>query len=155
MLQTEFYERTKDNLTGEEYAKVEHLYNSVQMDKDEFCREWMRHERDDKMIAELMVTINNLERKSQELELDNKRLMNDFKKAMRQHEEEVKSDAAAYKRSMEDFGRKIIVNASDDSCLYSIIEEEFGIDFIIMVKLEEDIDLEKSEREYLANKLKR
>ena len=60
MLQSEFFERTKVSLTNEDYAEVEHIYTSVQMDKDEFCKLWLKN-RDNKIIAELMNTIKKLE----------------------------------------------------------------------------------------------
>ena len=60
MLQSEFFERTGVNLTGEEYKEVERIYDSVQMDKNEFCELWLKN-RDNKIIAELMDTIKKLE----------------------------------------------------------------------------------------------
>lgn len=42
MMQSEFYEWTKVTLSIEQYEEVEHLYNIVKMDKDEFCKQWLK-----------------------------------------------------------------------------------------------------------------
>ena len=67
MLQSEFYDRTGVTLTTEEYGEVENIYNRVQMNKDEFCKLWMKC-RDNKIIKELVQTCMGYEKKCAALE---------------------------------------------------------------------------------------
>lgn len=141
MLQSEFYDRTHVSLSAEEYGEVENIYNRVQMDKDEFCQLWLKN-RDNKIIAELMQHIMATEKKLYDLE----KRSEGFDKLLQKVEEE-------HEERMQNFGHRIVANLDDESRIYDICEEEFTLDFICKVKLEENIDLEQHEREHLLKKL--
>lgn len=155
MLPEEFYERTKVQLTGEEYKEVEAIYNSVQMDKDEFCKLWLEN-RDNKIIAELMCTIKKLEDDCQKLRSDSKTLTEEMEQLKASHKAEVEQDALQHRNEMDDLGRRII-RASEYSCLdsaiYDVLEEEFGIGFIIKTKHDANMELEDKEIDYMVSKL--
>ena len=142
MLQSEFYDRTKVSLSGEEYGEVENIYNRVQMNKDEFCKLWMKC-RDNKIIKELVQTCMGYEKKCAALE-----------KVEKEFEVTMAKELAAGRRRLEELGRKVLLNLGDDnSHLYDVLEEEFTLDFIVKVKLEENLDLEDHERKHLLGKL--
>lgn len=141
MLQSEFYDRTHVTLTAEQYGEVENVYNRVQMDKDEFCRLWLDN-RDNKIIAELLQYAMGREQEIVKLERENDALRKKLDDVWQDNEERMQS-----------FGRKILANLDDESRIYDACEEEFTLDFICKVKLEEDIDLEEHERKHLLQKL--
>ena len=153
MLPQEFYERTKLNLTGEEYAEVEALYNIVpDIDKDEFCKLWMKL-KDNLLIQALGKGVLNAIRKSDEFQQEIARKKVQIDQLSEAHKKEMQKIGEQYNVHMKDFGRKMIVNMNDSIHLYDNITEEFGYDFLLRVKLEENIDLDSKEREYLAKKL--
>lgn len=135
MLQSEFFERTGVNLTGEEYAKVEHIYNSVQMDKDEFCQLWLQN-RDNKIIAELMNTLTRAEDDCVALKSTNKGLVDEMELMEAAHRAEVENDSLMYRNNIEELGKKIIKAGEYDfpADIYDVVEEEFGLPFIIHSK---------------------
>ncbi|MBQ9655945.1 MAG: hypothetical protein IJV38_07980 [Prevotella sp.] len=141
MLQSEFYDRTHVSLSAEEYGKVENIYNRLQMDKDEFCQLWLKN-RDNKIIAELMTYIMGNEKKLYDLEKRSEGFDKLLQKVQKENEERI-----------QEFGRKIISNFEDDTRIYDVCEEEFGLDFICKVKLENNMDLDSHEREHLVKKL--
>lgn len=141
MLQSEFYDRTHVSLSAEEYGEVENIYNRLQMDKDEFCQLWLKN-RDNKIIKELMVYIMGNEKKLYDLEKRSEGFDKLLQKVQDENEERI-----------QEFGRKIISNFEDDARIYDACEEEFGLNFICKVKLENDIDLESHEREHLLKML--
>ena len=141
MLQSEFYDRTHVSLSAEEYGEVENIYNRLQMDKDEFCQLWLKN-RDNKIIAELMTYIMGNEKKLYDLEKRYEGFDKLLQKVQEENEERIR-----------EFGRKIISNFEDDTRIYDACEEEFGLDFICKVKLENNMDLESHEREHLVKKL--
>ena len=141
MLQSEFYDRTHVTLSAEEYGEVENIYNRLQMDKDEFCQLWLKN-RDNKIIAELMTYIMGNEKKLYDLEKRSEGFDKLLQKVQKENEERI-----------QEFGRKIISNFEDDTRIYDACEEEFGLDFICKVKLENNMDLEEHEREHLVKKL--
>lgn len=141
MLQSEFYDRTHVSLSAEEYGEVENIYNRLQMDKDEFCQLWLKN-RDNKIIAELMTYIMGNEKKLYDLEKRSEGFDKLLKKVQEENEERI-----------QEFGRKIISNFEDDTRIYDACEEEFGLDFICKVKLENNHDLEQHEREHLLKML--
>ena len=149
---SEFYERTGVNLTGEEYKQVEDIYNSVQMDKDEFCELWMKN-RDNKIIAELMNTIKKLEEDCNELKSSNDRLLIDMGGVKAETERQLQQIGNTHKEHMESLGRKMIEHFEDDAYRYDDLCEEFGLDNICKWKLELDIELGREEREHLIKKL--
>lgn len=141
MLQSEFYDRTGVTLTAEEYGDVENIYNRVQMDKDEFCKLWLKN-RDNQIIKELVQTCMTLERKNAALEDANKK-----------HESTMAKEREKNDERMNNLARRILMNMGDDSRIYDAIEEEFTLDFIVRVKLENDMELEEHERKHLLSKL--
>ncbi len=141
MLQSEFYDRTHVTLSAEEYGEVENIYNRLQMDKDEFCQLWLKN-RDNKIIAELMTYIMGKEQKLYDLEKRSEGFDKLLQKVQNENEERI-----------QEFGRKIISNFEDDTRIYDACEEEFGLDFICKVKLENNHDLEQHEREHLLKML--
>ena len=141
MLQSEFYDRTKVTLTGEEYGEVENIYNRVQMNKDEFCKLWLKN-RDNQIIKELVQTCMTLERKNAALEAANAN-----------SESTIAKEREKYGEKMKDFATKVLTNLGDDSRIYDAIEEEFTLDFIVRVKLENGMELEEHERKHLLTKL--
>ena len=141
MLQSEFFERTKVTLTAEQYGEVENIYNRLKMDKDEFCQLWLKN-RDNKIIAELMDHILATEKKlyaAEEVVAKTDRIIAKEREKMQER--------------MDNLGRRIVANFYDDAKIYDAIEEEFTLDFIIKVKLENNMDLEEHERKHLIQKL--
>lgn len=141
MLQSEFYDRTHVTLSAEEYGKVENIYDRVQMNKDEFCKLWLEN-RDNKIIKELMDHIMETE-----MRLDV--AQDEIHKCSKLIEKERNE----CKDRIESLGRKIVANIYDDTKIYDALEEEFTLDFIIKVKLENNMDLEEHERKHLIEKL--
>lgn len=154
MLQSEFFERTKVNLTGEEYAKVEHIYNSVQMDKDEFCQLWLQN-RNNKIISELMDTIKKLEDDCAALKGVNENIMKEAEEMKAQYEAEISQDDLQHRNAMEDFGKRIIKAGEYDfpSDIYDVVEEEFGMPFIIKAKDEMSLEFSDDEISYMVKKV--
>lgn len=141
MLQSEFFDRTKVTLTAEQYGEVENIYNRLKMDKDEFCQLWLKN-RDNKIIAELMDHILATEKKlyaAEEVVAKTDRII------AKEHEK--------MQERLDNLGRRIVANFYDDAKIYDAIEEEFTLDFIIKVKLENNMDLEEHERKHLIQKL--
>ncbi len=156
MLPSEFTERTCINLTGEEYAEVEHIYNSVQMDKDEFCALWLKN-RDNKLIAELMNTIKKLEDDCRALKGTNESLAAEIERMKAQHEGELQQMSDTHKDHMEDFASRLIKASEYEDMptqMYQEIEEEFGLPFIIRNKWQNSIELQDTEIQYMVDKLK-
>jgi hypothetical protein len=155
MMQSEFFERTGVNLTGEEYADVEHIYNSVQMNKDEFCQLWLKN-RDNKIIAELMDIIKKLEDDCQELKKINETQENEYESFKAQMEGELQQMSDTHKQHMEDFAGKLIQACEYEdmpTAMYQEIEEEFGLPFIIRNKWNHSIELQDAEIQYMVDKL--
>ena len=155
MLQSEFFERTKVPLKGEEYAEVEHIYNSVQMDKNEFCQLWLQN-RNNKIIAELMNTIKKLEDDCQNATRDCNALTEEMEQMKEAHKLEAENDAIMYRNNIEEFGKKIIKAGEYDfpKDIYDAVEEEFGIKFIIRSKWEQSIELTEEEIDYMVKHMK-
>ena len=154
MLQSEFFEMTKVILSGEEYARVEAIYNSVQMDKYEFCKLWLQN-RDNKIILELMDTIKKLEDDCNALKGTNKELGEEVDNLKALNKTERDNDALKHRNEMEDFGRRLIKAGEFDfpNDIKDVIEEEFGLQFIIRSKWEQGIELTDEEIEYMVKKL--
>lgn len=141
MLQSEFYDRTHVTLSAEEYGKVENIYDRVQMNKDEFCKLWLEN-RDNQIIKELMDHIMETEMRLCAAQEDNDN-----------HEKLLEKERKECQERIESLGRKIVANIYDDTKIYDALEEEFTLDFIIKVKLENNMDLEEHERKHLIEKL--
>ena len=155
MLLSEFFERTGVNLTGEEYAEVEHIYESVQMNKDEFCKLWLKN-RDNKIIAELMDTIKKLEDDCNALKATDESLGQEVDGLKAQQEGELKHMSDTHKAHMEDFAKRLLKAGEYDLSkeIYDEIEQEFGIAFIIHSKWEQSIELTENEIDYMVKNLK-
>ena len=156
MLQAEFYDRTKVHLTPEQYNEVEKIYNACEMDKDLFCKAWLQI-RDNELVYQLCT---EMAKKVEKLELDNadfkkdqEELVKEIDQIKAKHESENLEQSEVFDAHMKEFGEKIVLNLGDDSRLYDAVEEEFGLGFIIKIKLENDFDLEQEERDYLIKKL--
>ena len=59
MLQSEFEERVGFRITPEEYREIESLYLACSMNKDEFCKEWLKT-KDSKIVRDLTACNNNM-----------------------------------------------------------------------------------------------
>ena len=142
MLPSEFTELTGVTLTGEEYARVENAYVEMQMDKKDFCRMWLEL-RGNQFVEELIDAVNGLIKKRDVLESERNRADTMYRVA--------KVNAQDH---LNDFGRKILCNlCSAKPDIYDILEEEFTLDFIVRVKLEEDFELLEHERNHLLSKI--
>lgn len=60
MLQSEFEKLTGIKVGNEEYAAIETIYNESDLDKQTFCKEWMKNDRDvmTKRMAEIIANLN-------------------------------------------------------------------------------------------------
>lgn len=141
MLQSEFFDRTKVTLSAEQYGEVENIYNRLKMNKDEFCQLWLKN-RDNKIIAELMDHILATEKKLYAAE-----------EVVAKTDRIIAKEREKVQERMDNLGRRIVANFYDDAKIYDAIEEEFTLDFIIKVKLENNMDLEEHERKHLIQKL--
>ena len=141
MLQSEFYDRTKVTLTGEEYARVEEIYNRTKVEKDEFCKLWLEI-RNNKILDELL---------DHTLKMEN--LLDKAESSISNHKKELEKERERSEQRMKDFARKIVERFGDDKAIYDAVEEEFTLDFIVKVKLENRFELEEHEREHLLKKL--
>ena len=153
MMQSEFFERTGVNLTGEEYARVEAIYTILpQMDKDEFCKQWLKL-KDNPLIQEIAFGAQKVEREKLEAEQAKREAKAKIEAMKEAHEKEMLEIGQKHKEHIEEFGRKMIEHFEDDTYRYDDLCEEFGLDNICKWKLELNIDLDKEEREHLIKKL--
>ena len=153
MLQSEFFERTKVNLTGEDYADVEKLYNSVRMDKDAFCKHWLKL-RNNQLFIELAEAFRKADTfgrlQNDELKRTNKEMAEKEELHKQQLDEQRKSDFAHIDELVKSI---IIANEESNAKVYDTIEEEYGIGFIIKTKHENGIPLSEEEINYMVGKL--
>ncbi len=153
MLQSEFFERTGVTLTGEEYAEVETVYNSVTMQKDDFCAMWKKSH-NNRLFKEMMDAMNSLVSEFNQRGAEIKRLNGILEEKERFIEEERNRIYKAGNERLLDFAKKVIVaNSSETAHVYDVIEEEFGIAFIIRTKREAGITLSDAEIDYMVGKL--
>lgn len=152
MLQSEFYDRTHIKLSGDEYADVENIYDNVKMQKDDFCKHWVE-EKENPLFKELAEAFCKQTKKLLQALSDLGTTEHKYKSEIESIKNEHESILAAKKEEHKSFGRKIISNFEDDTRIYDVCEEEFGLDFIIKVKLQEYMDLEEHERKHLIGKL--
>ncbi len=153
MLYSEFYDRTKISITGAEFAEIEKLYLAVKMDKDVFCKQWLKL-RNNPLFNELAAAFREADTQGARLnsELIQAKEALQGKEALykKQIVEQHKVDSA----HMEEFAKRVIIaNDEDDSKVYDVVEEELGIDFIIKTKYEGGIPLLDEEIKYLVGKL--
>jgi len=152
MLQSEFYDRTHIKLSGDEYADVENIYNNVKMQKDDFCKHWVE-EKENPLFKELAEAFCKQTKELLQALSDLGTIEHKYKSEIESIKNERESILATKEEEHKSFGRKIISNFEDGTRIYDVCEEEFGLDFIIKVKLQEDIDLEEHERKHLIGKL--
>lgn len=152
MLQSEFYDRTHIKLSGDEYADVENIYNNVKMNKDAFCKHWVE-EKENPLFKELAEAFLEQAKKLLQAQIDLGKIEHKYKSEIESIKNEHESILAAKEEEHKSFGSKIISNFEDDKGIYDVCEEEFGLDFIIKVKLQENMDLEEHERKHLIERL--
>ena len=149
MLQSEFFDRTKVNLTPEEYVKIETLYNEVEMNKDEFCKQWLKL-RSNPLMKEVIEAFYT----SQKMRLEIARLKEQLKEKDKFHIEQTDDLLKEQRKKLYTFAGVIVrANESGDARVYDAIEEEFGIAFIIKTKHDAGIPLSEEEIQYMVNKL--
>ena len=159
MLQSEFFERTHITLTSEEYADVERLYNSVKMNKDEFCKHWVA-EKKNPLFKELADAYRNefdkhLSDVRQLTDMLNS-LKEDFNAYKKQATEAYNTLSKTETKKHIEFAKRIVrSNAQDERELLvqDVVEEEFGFDFIIKTKFEAGLTLSNDEIAYMVGKL--
>ena len=145
MLQSEFYERTGVTLSAEEYAKVERIYDNVKMDKDHFCEEWKKI-RTNTLFNEIMDAFEAMEK-------ENFSLNDKVSSLESRYESDIEKERKQAHDKLESLAMRLIPSIDDDTRIYDILEEEFTLDFIIKVKLQENMDLELHERQHLIKML--
>ena len=167
MLQSEFYERTHITLTAEEYADVECLYNAVKMDKDKFCKCWVSEKKNSlfKELAEAfcheyrmhIVDINQLQAngKSYNEEINHlKAQVKELEATIQQEQERAYENFHnGLYEALNDLAGKIVRTSFVEKSVYDVIEEEFGLGFIIKTKHEAGIPLSNAEIDYMVGKL--
>ena len=152
MLQSEFYDRTHVSLSGDDYADVENIYNNVKMDKDDFCKHWVE-EKENPLFKELAEAFLKQAKELLQAQIDLGTIEHKYKSEIESIKNEHESILAAKEEEHKSFGYRIVANLDDESRIYDICEEEFTLDFICKVKLEENIEREEHEREHLLKKL--
>lgn len=162
MLKEEFYKLTGINLTEEEYRKVEEVYNSCVMVKDEFCRIWKDNRKNEgvnRLIGELMDTIRKYENDIKSLKEENSALsrdctslINENKEIRAEHSVEMQNNELQFRNHMRSFAEGLIKAGYEDmpASIYDVIKEKFGVDFIILTKRKYGIALHDSEIEYMV-----
>lgn len=149
MLQSEFFERTKVHLDSAEYIKIESLYNEVKMDKDEFCKQWLKL-RNNTLMKEAIEAFY----KSQHMVVEIAQLKKQVEEQEAHHNRAMKSERQNLVSTMEEFAKRIVrANESGDARVYDVIEEEYGLAFIIKAKHEANIPLSESEIGYMVRNL--
>lgn len=156
MLPSEFTERTKITPTSEEYADIEQLYNGVQLDKDKFCKEWLKL-RNNPLFKELSEAYCREVRRHlsdvASLQATCEELRKEYDNFTNQKAKDIEDIIKKKNANFNAFGEKIICLNLDDKKLYDIIEEEFSLKFIIQTKHDNDIPLSDEEISYLVGKL--
>ena len=154
MLQSEFFERTGENVTGDVYAKIENIYNNVSVDKDVFCAGWKKY-KNDEFVADLMDAILTLANHAENERNLAAKFESEIARMKQQHENECKSISDSCTNQSKEFAKKIIRQYDNQSLnnIYNVIEEEYGFAFIIKSKREMGITLTDKEIDYLVSKL--
>lgn len=164
MLQSEFYDRTHIKLSGDEYAEVENIYNNVKMQKDDFCKHWVE-EKENPLFKELAEAFCKQTKELLQAQSDHKTVCNKYEdeieSIVHQRESEIEAIKKEHERILADkdkahkaLGRRLVENLPVECGeIYDILEEEFTLDFIIKVKLQNNLDLEPHEREHIIKKL--
>ncbi len=153
MLQSEFYDRTKVQLDSEQYAKVEAVYNAVKMDKDEFCAEWKKLSKS-KLMGEIEDSMRAREQEYGEKLNEIRELKKQLDEQRRYYEGVVLKGGQKWAETMMEFAQRIVrANEDGDLRVYDVVEEQYGIGFIIKTKHEAGIPLSEAEINYMVGKL--
>jgi len=160
MLQSEFYERTGVTLTSDEYAEVEHLYNNVKMNKDEFCKQWLKL-RNNKLFNEVAEGLLRRERelveKVNKMYADINSLKSEYCEYRIEQAAELEQAQRRADERITDFAKRVVIANGDDACMLKeverVVEEEFGYPFVIKSKHEAGIPLSNEEISYMVGKL--
>lgn len=156
MLPSEFTERTKITPTSEEYADIEQLYNGVKLDKDKFCKEWLKL-RNNPLFKELSEAYCREVRRHlsdvSQLQATCKSLREEYDAYKENKAREIKDVLDSEESKFTDFAKKIVCLNLEDKKLYDIVEEDFSLKFIIQTKHENGIPLSDEEISYLVGKL--
>lgn len=157
MMQSEFFERTHITLTAEEYADVECLYNAVKMDKDKFCKHWVS-ERKNPLFKELAEAYCHEYRMhvadTSQMHATCESLRKESDEYRASMEKVLENTAKKCAEDMESFAQQIVLaNEEGDLRVYDVVEEEYGIGFIIKTKHEAGIPLSEEEIRYMVGKL--
>lgn len=156
MLQSEFFERTKVSLTTDEYRLVEEIYNAVKMGKDDFCKLWLKN-RTNKLYNELadafVLEANDHRADVSRMTRTIEWLQKEFDEYKTKKEAEIEKNNGYFEQQHQEFAKRLIISQSEDYKGYDIIEEEFGIGFIIKTKREAGIPLSDAEIDYMVGKL--
>lgn len=122
------------------------------MDKNYFCKHWVE-EKDNPLFKELAEAFGKLTKELLQTQSDLGTIKHKYKSEIESIEKEHASILDQKREEHESLGRKIIANIYDDKRIYDALEEEFTLDFIIKVKLQENMELEEHERLHLLEKL--
>ena len=142
MLQKEFEERIGRSVTEQEYLEANAMYeNAGDMDKDEFCREWLKigNARLVKCLAEKTYQLNKA--------LNEKELLH--KEAV-----EIISDAADAILEIE----KVVLNGGRTEYIAELLDRKtwwlVGAKEVVLRKIKKGIELSEDDKDYIAEHLK-
>lgn len=157
MLQSEFIERTKVQVTGEEYADIEFLYMNVEMDKDEFCKWWLKN-RNNKLFQDISnAYIKDMKRKNEDVDrlyTENQNLKAQLDEQKKFYEGSIQKGSEMWANTMKEFAKRIVrANEENEMRVSEVVEEEYSLDFIIKTKHEAGIPLSEEEINYMVGKL--
>ena len=156
MMITEFCEKTGLNVTVNEYEYVERIYNAVKMDKDDFCKWWVKNQKNalfHELVDAYLTEANHHREEVNRLTASNNELRAEYDDYMAGKSEGIQKLTESHNRELNDFAEKLLRTGYDELKIYDLIEEEFGIDFIIRAKHRNEIPLSDSEISYLVGKL--
>jgi hypothetical protein len=155
MLQSEFFERTGENVTGDVYAKIENIYNNVSVDKDVFCAGWKKY-KNNEFVADLMDCVLRLIKERDDLMKEKKQILAEKEDEKVRHNNELQDCAKIWDKSNKEFAKNLLLALESERMaanIYAQIEQEFGIGWIIKTKRENGIMLTESEIDYMVSKL--
>ena len=142
MLQKEFEERIGRSVTEQEYLEANAMYeNAGDMDKDEFCREWLKigNARLVKCLAEKTYQLNKA--------LNEKELLH--KEAV-----EIISDAADAILEIE----KVVLNGGRTEHIAELLDRKawwlVGAKEVVLRKIKKGIELSEDDKNYINEHLK-
>ena len=141
MLQKEFEERIGRSVSEQEYLDANAMYeNAGDMDKDEFCREWLKigNSRLVKCLAEKTYQLGNA--------LSEQKLLH-------QEATEIISDAADAMLEIE----KVVLNGRTTEKITELIDRQalwlIGAKEVVLRKIKMDMDLSEMDKNYINRHL--